>query len=312
MSLALRYDATEAAVADSVERYCRDRWSDAIRRRATDPLPPALWTGLADLGVFALATGELDGGARAMCAATEALGKALFPGPLAATFLGSRVCGEPARSEIAGGRALVAVGRPPLLPWAARARYFLVVGDGSVRQATARGSVAPVDTLAGEPWGRVEVEAGDVVERAGEGSALYDLLVAAYLAAAAASLLDAAVEHARTRKQFGHAIGDFQAIAHPLAECSMGLAAATSLARAAAYRLDVGDDRAGQAAGGARLSAERAALATVQVAHQTFGAIGVTEEGPAVSFSRKIRQLVALPTAVASPYDAAFRLALRC
>ena len=100
--------------------------------------------------------------------------------------------------------------------------------------------------------------------------------------------------HARTRRQFGKAIGEFQAVAHPLADVYMRWVGARGLVRRAALLwVDQGLDEATRVAiAMARLSAEAASLAAVQAGHQVFGAIGITLEGPAFHVSRRIRHRV--------------------
>ena len=74
-----------------------------------------------------------------------------------------------------------------------------------------------------------------------------DIALAAYQAGAGNALLEATSRHAATRTQFGRAIGEFQAVAHPLADCSMDLAAAQGLVRHAAFLYDeVARDRRDQ------------------------------------------------------------------
>jgi alkylation response protein AidB-like acyl-CoA dehydrogenase len=51
-------------------------------------------------------------------------------------------------------------------------------------------------------------------------------------------LLDRAIHHARTRTQFGQAIGKFQAISHRIADMKVGLEAARLLVYRAAWRLE--------------------------------------------------------------------------
>jgi hypothetical protein len=106
----------------------------------------------------------------------------------------------------------------------------------------------------------------------------------------------------RTRKQFGKALGEFQAVAHPLADCSMALGAASGLARAAGFHFDAQAEGARASAAAARLSATRAAVEAAHVCHQLFGALGITLEGPVFHISRRIRQLASQP-----PGDAAAR-----
>jgi alkylation response protein AidB-like acyl-CoA dehydrogenase len=150
--------------------------------------------------------------------------------------------------------------------------------------------------VSGEPWARVELDIGPELEGASRASLFADVAHTAYLAAAAKRLVDAAAEHARVRKQFGRAIGEFQAVSHPLADCSVDLAAAASLARAAAFWADRAEwGRARELAAAARLSASAAGRNAVKVCHQVFGAVGITLEGPAFPISRRVQQLATAP-----------------
>ena len=72
------------------------------------------------------------------------------------------------------------------------------------------------------------------------------------------------------------------------------------MARAAACALDSRDPDAPAAAARARLSAAASATAAAYQAHQTFGAIGFTIEGPVAHVSLRIRQLSLQPVPVAS------------
>ena len=98
-------------------------------------------------------------------------------------------------------------------------------------------------------------------------------------------------DHVATRKQFGRAVGSFQAVAHPLASCHIMLAAAQALSRAAAAACDEQDPRARSLATAALSSNRKAALETAYTCHQKLGAIGITIEGPAQHVTRRIRQL---------------------
>jgi alkylation response protein AidB-like acyl-CoA dehydrogenase len=114
--------------------------------------------------------------------------------------------------------------------------------------------------------------------------------LAAYLVGLTGRLLDVAVSYATDRRQFGKAIGDFQAVAHPLADVALGARAAGALARSAAGTFDGGDDPAPSAAV-ARLSATRAARRASYQAHQVHGAMGFTVEGPVAHLSHRARQV---------------------
>jgi alkylation response protein AidB-like acyl-CoA dehydrogenase len=306
MSLDLAFDDGQRAIFDSLEQFCSDRCSEEDVKREIGKFPSELWREIAELGVLALATPEGDGGAIEAVAACEALGGAVFPGPLTASFFATQVLGERERVAVAAGAATVSVGSPPLMPWAADAQIYLEVADDRVWRCSPAGAVEPVPTLGGEPWGRVDLVREEELSGAPRALALYELTLAAYLAAAGQRLVATTAEHARTRKQFGGAIGEFQAVAHPLADCFIRLRSAASLARAAACEFDADDSpRLRVVAAAARLSARGAAVAAVHVCHQLFGALGITTEGPVFHVSRRIRQLASQP-----PGDASARAAV--
>ncbi|UCE85452.1 MAG: acyl-CoA dehydrogenase family protein [Deltaproteobacteria bacterium] len=304
MSLDLEFDDAGKAIADAIAQFCRDRCADEVVKAAAHEFPFKLWRDLADLGVLALATPEGDGRALELCAAVEALGAALFPGPLVASFFATQVLPPAERARVARGEAIVSLGEPPLMPFAPAASLFIEVRGDRAFLAEPRGPVEPVQTLGGEPWGRVDLACGADLGDTARAHALSDVARAAYLAAAARRLVDDASHHARTRRQFGRSIGEFQAVAHPLADCAIGLSAASTLARVAAFRFDAGDAEARAVAAAARLSACAASLASVYTCHQVFGAVGITLEGPAFHVSRRIRQLASPPPSEETARDA--------
>jgi alkylation response protein AidB-like acyl-CoA dehydrogenase len=261
-------------------------------------LPRALWQELAALGVLALATPEGDGGARELCAALESLGAAVFPGPLAATCFATQLLDAKERARVASGEWIVALGAPPLVPFAPVADCFLALDGERVHRAEPRGAILPVETIGGEPWGRVDLALGDALPSDARAWALHDTALAAYGAAAGGALVATTAAHARTRQQFGRAIGDFQAVAHPLADARVRLDCAATLARIAAHAWDSRASDARARAAAARLSATRAALDAAYTCHQLFGAQGITLEGPVFHVSRRIRQLASQPPAL--------------
>ncbi len=309
MSIDLSFDDGQSAIADALGQFCRDRCDEGVVKATAGHFPVELWGELAALGVLAIATPEGEGGALELVAAMEALGGAVFPGPLAATVLATQLLAEKERRAVAEGRSIVSVGVPPLMPWAQHADVFLALDGAQVWRARPSGEIEPVETLGGEPWGRVELERLELLAGSARAHALADTAAAAYLAAAGAQLVSAASAHARTRTQFGRPIGEFQAVAHPLADCWIRLSAAETLARAAAFQFDrsersdwsdlsdaEGDDAEARGlAAAARLSANAAALEAAYVCHQVFGAVGIALEGPVFHVSRRIRQLASLP-----------------
>jgi alkylation response protein AidB-like acyl-CoA dehydrogenase len=282
---ALELDAERAAVRDAVAAWCRDAGAGAFDAER--------WRELAGLGVLA-AGADGESGARELVASCEALGAAAAAGPLVESFVAVRLLPEAERAAVAAGEAIASVGEPPLLPFAPLAQLFVALDGERAFLARPRWPVAPLDTLAGDPWGRVELERERELAGAREALTAGRLGCAALLAAAGRRAIEEAAAHARTRRQFGRAIGEFQAVAHPLAACWIRISAAEMLARAAAHDADQRDPEAATLAAAAWLSARGAALDAAARAHQTFGAVGITLEGPIFGLTRRIRQWASL------------------
>jgi alkylation response protein AidB-like acyl-CoA dehydrogenase len=289
------FDPVEQAMADSVAAFCRDRVDAELLRAAADEFPLPLWKNMAELGILELACPDSGGSASALCAVSEQLGRAAFPGPLAACVLGAAVLDEKERAGIIAGDELVSLAEPPLLPWGPLATHFLVVKDGVVLRADTPTDMQTSSTLGGEPWGRAAIEGNAALADSDRGLGLYLLTLAAWQAAAGRRLVELAAEHASTRQQFGRAIASFQAVAHPLADSVIRLDASAALARSAAFALDTGASDAMVALLRARASADRAAVAAAQTCHQVFGALGVSLEGPVFNYSRRMLQAASLP-----------------
>ena len=190
------------------------------------------------------------------------------------------------------------------MPWAAEAELFVELDGEAAWLARPRGPVRPVASLGGEPFGRVELERLSTLGGVDRALGLAELARAAWLVGAGQRLLEIAAEHARTRRQFGRSIGEFQAVAHPLADAWIRLAAAEALERTAAFALEGEAPDARSRVAAARLSAADAALRSLRAAHQTLGALGVTLDGPLFHLSRRARQLAALPPAAGPAREA--------
>jgi len=301
-SLDLGLNEDQQAIADAIDRFCESRCDTTVVKGLTDTFSTPLWRELAEMGALAPATPEGDGGALEICAMSEALGRAVFPGPLAATYLATQVLDEAERLTVMAGQSIVSLGaigsnkRSALMPFAEQAKIFLLTDGKNVYRGEVVGVVTPVQTLGGEPWGRVNIKVGTKLANSDRGLQLNNICTAAYLTSAGKRLVKEASDYANVRKQFGKTLGEFQGVAHPLADCQISLTAAQMLARAAASCFDSNDFANGKNyAAAARISASRAALKSAYVCHQVFAGIGITLEGPAFHISRRIRQLVSQP-----------------
>jgi alkylation response protein AidB-like acyl-CoA dehydrogenase len=105
------------------------------------------------------------------------------------------------------------------------------------------------------------------------------LSVAAGAVGIHAACLDLAVEHARTRRQFGQRIGDFQQVGAALAEMRVSLESSRLLVHHAARLIDRGLPATVEASA-AKLRATEAALEAATTALRLHGARGYSDELP--------------------------------
>lgn len=297
MSVDLSPSEFQRSIAATIDGFSADRCTPETIAAAAREFPRDLWRDLAGLGVFAAAGigREEHDGMTAVCAACESLGRAVFPGPVAATYMAAEILEDDERERVVDGSSLVAFGDGGLVPWAPVADVFLMYVEGAVWDCSTEGGVEAVATLGGEPWGRVALVRRRMLAPIGRPLAVFNMAHAAYVAGAGRRLVERTAQHANTRRQFGKTLGDFQAVAHPLADCVMQLDAAAALARAAACAIDETGPAATLAAAAARRSADNAAKRTAVVCHQVFGAIGITVEGPVFEISRRLQQASAVP-----------------
>jgi alkylation response protein AidB-like acyl-CoA dehydrogenase len=99
--------------------------------------------------------------------------------------------------------------------------------------------------------------------------------------------LELAVEHARTRRQFGRPIGAFQAVAHELASAFAAIETARSLVYWAGWAVAEAAPEAPTAAAAAKARAADAAVFACERAIQVHGGIGFTWEHPLHRFYKR-------------------------
>ena len=129
----------------------------------------------------------------------------------------------------------------------------------------------PADAVVGdENGGLVQLFAGLNPER---------IMAAAFSLGLARYALGKATAYAKERVVFDVPIGAHQAIAHPLAQVHIEVEMAKLMNDKAAALLDAGDEtRAGEAANIAKYAAAEAAVHAVDVAVQTHGGNGISQE----------------------------------
>ncbi|MGW6708501.1 acyl-CoA dehydrogenase family protein [Streptomyces sp. NPDC054956] len=265
----------------------------------------ALWTRLADTGLFALAVDEAYEGVGPLPLELSLgfveLGRAGMPGPAvetaAAAVLLSRLGDEALAKRflpgLAAGETSATLTLPGGGPYAldadAATHLFTVSRSEELRLATAgpaRTSTDPARRLALPEEGGELLAAGPAVTAAAEAAGHWArLLTAAQCLGTGEALLARTVEYAKQRTQFGTAIGGFQAVKHRLADTLLGLEFARPLLWAAALSL------APEEIAAAKLTTGEAAYAAAMTALQLHGAVGYTEELDLSLWLRKARPL---------------------
>jgi alkylation response protein AidB-like acyl-CoA dehydrogenase len=260
----------------------------AVRAWSTGDTAPGrkVWAQLADLGVTALAVPEQFGGLAAhpvdLTVAFERLGRWCVPGPVVESVAVAPVLlsGDERAATLASGESIGTVALPPQVPRAvdADAAALVLSADpsGQVSEAKAgqrHESIDPSRRLfdvktTGSAWN------ADVL-RAFEFGALG---TAGQLIGAAQALLDAAVDYAKQRAQFGRMIGSYQAIKHKLADVHIAVELARPLLYGAALSLAERSPTTARDVSAAKVAAADAALLAARTSLQTHGAIGFTAE----------------------------------
>ncbi|MER8159687.1 acyl-CoA dehydrogenase family protein [Streptomyces sp. NPDC094472] len=285
--------ALRAGMRELLERrFPRTRLRTAVDGDAERgaELDRALWRDLGAAGLFALRVPESAGGVGLglpeVVLAFEEAGRALLPGPLAATELAAGLSGALAAGAVQGETVVTALdeegaGAPvehlasadavlalrsaavELIPAAEVARAAEPIR--SVDPATPLHRTAPIRTRQDQAGpGRSGIAARLRCEAA--------LLTAAQQLGSASRTVELAVDHAKRRTQFGRPIGAFQAVQHLCAQMLVRAESSRSVVYAAAVTEDPGDIAA------AKLLADEAAVHNARDCLQVHGGMGFTWE----------------------------------
>jgi alkylation response protein AidB-like acyl-CoA dehydrogenase len=259
----------------------------AIRAWSTGDTGPGrkVWATLADLGVTALAVSEEFDGIGAhpvdLVVAAEGLGRWGVPGPVAESIAVAPIllAGDERSAALAAGELIATVASPPRVPRAVDAAFaglVLVAADGEVRDGTAGEHHESVD-----PARRLSDVVPTGVTQSADTALAFEygaLFTAAQLIGAGQAMLDASVEYAKQRTQFGRVIGSYQAIKHKLADVHIAIELARPLVYGAALSLADGSADTARDVSAAKAAAAEAALLSARSSLQTHGAIGFTQE----------------------------------
>lgn len=206
----------------------------------------------------------------------------------AAALVAPEGCEAPLSSPI----AIASTDAAGPVRYASHARTLLVLdGDAARIVSLDPGACPPVDSNFGYPMGAVSRERMSTGETLGSGAAQrlrgwWRLAIAAECVGTMEAALDQTVRYLGTRRQFGRAIGSFQAVQHRLAECAIQVEASRWLVREAAHHGAPAESVAAAAA-----FALTAAGHVFAETHQLSGAIGFTREHDLHVFSMRLQAL---------------------
>jgi alkylation response protein AidB-like acyl-CoA dehydrogenase len=290
-----------AAVHAMLERECpRSLVRAVIEKGASASGADGLWRQMVALGWPALtvptSAGGLGLGWVELAVVLEELGQSVAPVPYLSTvtqFLPHVASSLSLAAAVAEGTtgALVTLdgselgGTSGYVLGVPGAELLAVVAGGRVHvvRADAPGvSVTPVAALdASRPLGRVTFDgatAEEVLELDPTARHQAVVGVAIETVGACQAIFDLALEHARTRVQFGVPIGSFQAIKHKFADLLVVLEKARATSYFAAACLAESDDRAPLAASMAKAAAGDCQRLVAQEGIQVLGGMGFTWE----------------------------------
>jgi alkylation response protein AidB-like acyl-CoA dehydrogenase len=262
-----------------------------------------LWTELADMGFLGLCGDDGGGGPRDLVVAMEALGGVVCPGPIVATTAAALLLEGSQLEELNAGRLRATFTEGVHMPWFDSCSVLIEVQDGQAWLAANPGQPTAVRTLSAEPWAVGSPTRGRQLPEPARALTLFDLGVSAYLVGCARRLIDQGAAHAQLRTQFGHVIGDFQAVAHPLAIALAQNNASSQLVGLAAFEMEHGQCHPARARL-VRAASTNAALSAAAAVHQAMGGLGFAVETGVGVVSTRIRQWSLLP-----PVSRAFDLA---
>ncbi len=294
----LEFDADQRlwqeTVRDAVAKQCPASLIRDIAENGVDPAP--LWNSYLDAGWTELTAQE---NAVELAIVLEQLGRATDPTPLLATLtqfaplVGDRFdplsAGAAVYSGVSANRdaeGWVLTGTDRFVLDGDRAQRLAVVTPAGVFLVDAASVTTrrvdvfdPVLHVAEVSFVGVHVADTDRLPVDTERARHVALMgMAITMVGACQRILDLALEHAKSRQQFGVAIGTFQAIQHKAADMHVAIERARALAYFSALTIAADDPRRRLAAAMAKASAGECQALVFRHGLQTFGAMGFTWE----------------------------------
>jgi 3-oxocholest-4-en-26-oyl-CoA dehydrogenase alpha subunit len=290
---ALEFNEDQLALLASVDGVCSKFCAPGVVANQDELGAGLLWKALAEIGVLGLGTPEGGGTIADAAAVMLRLGEAWAPGPLIATLAVAPALSADLRAQVAAGSRRVALGTGGRFHGAAPDAIFVELAAGALRLVHGR-EVKRLTSRLSDEWSIVSTSPAGDLPGFDQVVGRLDVFLAAYLVGACDRMIRVAAAYAAERVQFGRPIGSNQAVSHALAQCLTGAFAAEGLVRVAAGRLArTGAEGADTAA--ARVAATTLTQRVCRMVPQTFGAIGLSVEGPISAMIQRLPMLTLLP-----------------
>ena len=307
---------------NAVRSYLAERFDgEAVRgvvENADDTgNPAALWKAAAEQGWLAVTVPEEHDGLGLGVVEAQVISRALGAGTAPSAWRGTvlaaeavRLAGSPEQQaawlpRLASGDAVGAFtlrgsapGTLPAVEYGAVADVVVAPsGDGLTlvtgASATPRGSYDGTVRLADLDAGEGEALPGATADVVADLTDRATVLVAADLVGIAREALTRTVDYDRDRKQFGVAVGSFQAIKHALADLHVNVTMAEHAVLYAAHAVDTRPDGSDLAIAVAKAKASDVAIDATAAMIQYHGGIGYTWEHEAHFFYKRAKRLAA-------------------
>ena len=283
-------DDDQRAISEAVTALLQQHAGPAraIELAAKDGYDFDLETALADAGFGGVALGAETGLLEAALVVESAARAAAVAGVAASVLVAPASAGR----ALPGPVALADAARPGLVRFGAHARTLLLCDADEARVVSLEaGEASAVRSSFGYPMGRIALGGAARGESLGAGSgarmrSAWRLALAAETVGTMSAALQVTIAYVKQRRQFGRAIGSFQAVQHRLAECAVWVEGARWLTYEAAWQGALPEPAALAAA-----HATAAAGRLFQETHQLTGAIGYTREHDLHVFSMRLQAL---------------------
>ena len=271
-----------------------------LRATENGAFPDAAWEAVRALDLALALVPEARGGAGLGWAdlggVFQSLGRHGAPVPLAETVLANHLLARAGLDPVEGVAGVAAVPER-FVPWGRHAAVLVRPGTGERIERLGTAGIEwtegcnigrePRDTPeAGTAAGAIGALGMDAAEAVLLGGAA---IRANQVAGALSAVLATSVDYANTRKQFGRAIGKFQAVQQLLARMAGEVAACAAAAEGALRAIDrEGLEGAAFEIAAAKVMAGEAVAVGTEVSHQVFAAMGITDEHPLHLHTRRL------------------------